>query len=78
MTDKNVIDFVGRYGPWAVIVGASEGVGAAFARQTAERGLNVACWLDVRLCSTTSPVSCGGRSVLTFESSRSTSRTTTR
>jgi len=41
VTDKNVIDFVGRYGPWAVIAGASEGVGAAFARQTAERGLNV-------------------------------------
>ncbi len=41
MTDKNVIDFVGRYGPWAVIAGASEGVGAAFARQIAERGLNV-------------------------------------
>jgi len=41
VTDKNVIDFVGRYGPWAIIAGASEGVGAAFARQSAERGLNV-------------------------------------
>ena len=41
MTDGNAIDFVGRYGPWAVIAGASEGVGAAFARQVADRGLNV-------------------------------------
>jgi short-subunit dehydrogenase len=30
-----------RYGPWAVIAGASEGVGAAFARKLAARGLNL-------------------------------------
>lgn len=30
-----------RYGPWAVIVGGSEGVGAAFARQLADAGLNL-------------------------------------
>ncbi len=34
--------FVDRYGPWALVAGASEGVGAAFARAIAERGLNVA------------------------------------
>jgi short-subunit dehydrogenase len=34
-------DFAGRYGPWALVAGASEGVGAAFARAMAERGLNV-------------------------------------
>lgn len=34
--------FVDRYGPWALIAGASEGVGAAYARAIAERGLNVA------------------------------------
>jgi uncharacterized protein len=34
-------DFATQYGPWAVIAGASEGTGAAFARQLAERGLNV-------------------------------------
>ncbi len=33
--------FGDRYGPWALVVGASEGVGAAFARAVAERGVNV-------------------------------------
>jgi len=31
-----------RYGPWAVVAGASEGLGAAFAERAAARGLNVA------------------------------------
>ena len=34
-------DFVARYGPWALVAGASEGLGAEFARQLAARGLNV-------------------------------------
>lgn len=34
-------EFVRRYGPWAVVAGASEGMGAAFARGVAQRGLNV-------------------------------------
>ncbi len=33
--------FSSRYGPWALITGASRGLGAEFARQCAERGLNV-------------------------------------
>jgi short-subunit dehydrogenase len=33
--------FGARYGPWAVVAGASEGLGAAFARALADRGLNV-------------------------------------
>ena len=33
--------FADRYGPWALVAGASEGVGAAYARAMAERGLNV-------------------------------------
>lgn len=33
--------FVAKYGPWALIAGGSEGVGAAFAEGLAERGLNV-------------------------------------
>ena len=34
-------EFAGRYGPWALVVGASEGIGAAFARAVAEQGLNI-------------------------------------
>ncbi|ARS26852.1 short-chain dehydrogenase [Sphingomonas sp. KC8] len=33
--------FVARYGPWAVIAGASEGTGACFARQLAAMGINI-------------------------------------
>ncbi len=33
--------FKKRYGPWAVIVGGSEGVGASFARKLAKQGLNL-------------------------------------
>ena len=35
------MDFASTYGPWAVIAGASEGVGSAFAKEVARRGLNV-------------------------------------
>lgn len=33
--------FQERYGPWAVVAGASEGLGEAFAREIASRGVNV-------------------------------------
>jgi short-subunit dehydrogenase len=33
--------FAARYGPWALIAGASEGLGAAFATAAASRGVNV-------------------------------------
>jgi len=33
--------FSERYGPWALVAGASDGVGAAFAHAVAERGCNV-------------------------------------
>lgn len=35
------VDFIERYGPWALIAGASEGIGEAFARAVASRGLNL-------------------------------------
>ena len=35
-------DFARRYGPWALVAGASEGTGASFARQLAREGVNVA------------------------------------
>lgn len=34
-------DFVDRYGPWALVTGASSGLGAEYARQLAAAGLNV-------------------------------------
>jgi short-subunit dehydrogenase len=34
------MNFAERYGPWAVITGASEGTGSAFARQLANEGIN--------------------------------------
>lgn len=34
------MDFAERYGPWAVIAGASEGTGRAFAEQIAAEGVN--------------------------------------
>ncbi len=35
------MSFRERYGPWALVAGASEGIGAAFARALAARGLGV-------------------------------------
>jgi short-subunit dehydrogenase len=34
-------DFRDRYGPWAIVAGASEGTGAAFSREIAARGVSV-------------------------------------
>jgi short-subunit dehydrogenase len=36
-----VSDFIERYGPWAVVAGASEGIGASFSTKLAERGFNL-------------------------------------
>ena len=34
-------DFKSKYGPWALVAGASEGLGAAFAKVLAEKGINL-------------------------------------
>lgn len=36
-----MVDFAAKYGPWAIIVGASDGVGALFAERVAINGVNV-------------------------------------
>jgi uncharacterized protein len=35
------VEFANRYGPWALVAGASEGIGASAARHLGERGINV-------------------------------------
>jgi len=35
------VEFIEKYGPWALVAGASEGVGASYAEALADRGLNV-------------------------------------
>lgn len=39
--DTEIVFDAGKYGPWAVIAGGSEGVGAAFAHQLADAGINL-------------------------------------
>lgn len=34
-------DFTDKYGPWGVVTGASQGIGAEYARALAEKGMNV-------------------------------------
>lgn len=46
MTESPAKPFAERYGAWAVVTGGSDGLGAAFARVLAERGMN--CLLVAR------------------------------
>jgi short-subunit dehydrogenase len=41
MEHAAIASFRARYGPWALVAGASAGLGAEFATQLAERGLNL-------------------------------------
>jgi uncharacterized protein len=36
-----MIPFAQAYGPWAIVAGGSEGIGAAFADQVARRGVHL-------------------------------------
>jgi len=47
------MSFVERYGPWAVVAGASEGTGRAFARKIASNG--VPCILVARRAERSRP-----------------------
>ena len=57
--------FAERYGPWAAVLGAAQGIGLAFAHELARRGLNVLA-VDVRedlLCAATRAVAAGAPGV---------------
>jgi hypothetical protein len=41
MSDDLPLSFAARYGPWAVVLGASHGIGASFAHELGARGVSV-------------------------------------
>ena len=38
--------FISKYGEWALITGASKGIGLEFSRQIAAKGVNVPGWVN--------------------------------
>ncbi|XP_075219917.1 inactive hydroxysteroid dehydrogenase-like protein 1 [Lycorma delicatula] len=39
--DKNKVDFTEKFGSWAVVTGSTDGIGKAYAKELAKRGLNI-------------------------------------
>jgi len=57
------VTFATKYGPWALVAGASDGLGAAFAAGLAERGVNVVLLArrQSALDAVAAPINSGGR-----------------
>lgn len=74
----NDVDFVKRYGPWAVVAGGSEGIGSAFADRLANQGLKLLLIARKPVLSRRSPPTFASGTVRKCAGSRWISRPRTR